>query len=344
MADNESSTNFYVGNGIGNPYSTGGSSNPFADGVSPFTIDDITIPLPEGENPFTNGEISFTEGENPFASGELSFTANQDRGSNNATIGTGNWNLSSNNATIGNGNWNIDEATYNATIGNGNWLREQASYNTTIGNGNWYWDSSSENSTLGNGNWSFGSDNSTIGNGNWDFGNNNVVIGNGNWVFTDNTVVIGNGNWFLSDDPSLSEASQSIETLEAMFPDLKSDIDSLIGSLTSEFGEEFTVLTGDLDTNQLQTFEQLILSQDDGSALSSFSDSDLTQLFASLGSISGVEGTIGDPSCFFGGCGGKLPSEPVPEPSSVLSVLGMGLIYFISAKKFKAKRKLNWKN
>jgi hypothetical protein len=355
MADNESSvSNFFVGNGSNNPYTNGGgSSNPFEGGGSPLTTGDISNLFADGENPLTNGDIynlfadgknPLASGENPLASGDNLFAQNQNFGSNNATIGTGNWDLSSNNATIGNGNWNIDSASYNATVGNGNWLREDASSNTTVGNGNWYWDSASENSTLGNGNWSFGSDNSTIGNGNWDFGKNNTIIGNGNWVLTDNTVVIGNGNWFLSDDPTASEASQNIATLEAMFPELKSDIDSLIGSLVGGFGTELSVLAGDLDAGESQTFEQLILSKGNGSDISTFSDGDLAELFTSLSGVTGTDITTGNPTCVFGCPDVGIPSEPVPEPSSVLSLLALGLVYFVWSKKFKAKSKLSLKN
>lgn len=381
MAANESSiTNVFVGNASGNLYTNGGgSSNPFAGGGSPLTTGDISVLFPNGNNPFADGgalsKISDTSvlfaggggnpiaggenpfagggenlfagggGGNPFAEGENPFATNQNFGSNNATIGTGNWDLSSNNATIGNGNWNIDSAGYNATIGNGNWLRDSASYNSTIGNGNWYWDSSSNNSLLGNGNWSFGSDNSTIGNGNWNFGKNNVIIGNGNWLFTDNNVIIGNGNWFLSNDPTASVASQNLATLETSFPELKPNIDSLIGSLMGGFGKEFTVLTGDLDAAGSQTFEQLILSKGNGSTISNFSDSDLTQIFASLSGMSGTEGTTGNSGCFYGCNGvGNIQGEPVPEPSSALSLLAVGLIYFMWTKKFKAKGKLSLKN
>ncbi len=345
MATNESSiSNFFVGNGSNNPYTNGGgSSNPFAGGGSPLTDGDISKLFADGENPFTNGDIYdlFANGKNPLTNGTNPFGANQDLGSNNATIGNGNWNLSSNNATIGNGNWNIGSASYNATIGNGNWLREEASYNSTLGNGNWYWNSSSENSTLGNGNWSFGNDNSTIGNGNWNFGKNNVIVGNGNWVFTDNNVLIGNGNWFLDAE---STPSQNIGTLETLFP-LKSDVDSLVGSLIGEFGKEFTSFTGGFDAAQTKTFEQLILSQGNGSTLESFSDSDLSQLFASLNGMSGS--FPGDPRCFMAcldGGGGSVPAKPVPEPSSALSLFGLGLVYFLWAKKFKAKGKLNLNN
>ncbi|WP_009631714.1 PEP-CTERM sorting domain-containing protein [Synechocystis sp. PCC 7509] len=346
MATNESSiSNFFVGNGNNNPYSNGGgSSNPFAGGGSPLTDGDISKFFADGENPFANGDIYnlFANGENPFTNGENPFGANQDLGSNNATIGNGNWNLSSNNAVIGNGNWNIDSASYNGTIGNGNWLRDEASYNSTIGNGNWYWNSSSKNSTLGNGNWSFGKDNSTIGNGNWNFGKNNVIIGNGNWLFTDNNVIIGNGNWFLD---GKSTASQNIDTLKTLFPELKSDVDSLVGSIMGEFGKEFTGFTTDFDAAQSKTLEQLILSQGNGSTLESFSESDLSQFFASLNGISG-DFPKGDPRCFIAcpDSGGSVPTKPVPEPSSALSLLGLGLVYFLWAKKFKAKEKLKLNN
>ena len=351
MATNEPTiSNFFVGNGSNNPYTNGGgSSNPFDGGGSPLPTDYISKLFTGSENPSASGDISnlFTGG-NLFANSENPFAENQNFGSSNATIGTGNWDLSSNNATIGNGNWNIDSASYNATIGNGNWLRDEASYNSTIGNGNWYWDSSSANSTLGNGNWSFGSDNSTLGNGNWNFGKNNTIIGNGNWLFTDNNTIIGNGNWFLSNDSTASEPSQNLATLEAMFPELKSDVNSLVDSIMGGFGKEFTVLTGGFDAASSQTFEQLILSKGNGSDISSFSDSDLTKLFASLSGVTGTDITAGSPGCFFEcpGGSGNIPatSEPVPEPSSVLSLLAVGLVYFVWSKKFKAKGKLSLKN
>jgi PEP-CTERM motif len=345
MATSESSVNnFFIGNGSGNPYTDGGSSNPFAGGGSPLTDEAINNLFPASENPFTNGSLITTgDPTNLFTGGESAFTANQDTGSNNATIGTGNQDLSSNNATIGNGNWNLDSASYNSTIGNGNWLRDEASYNTTVGNGNWYSDSSSENSTLGNGNWSFGTDNSTIGNGNWDFGSNNVIIGNGNWLFTDNNVVIGNGNWFLSDDATSSVPSQNTQELVTLFPEVKSDVDSLIASITGKFGEEFTVLTGGLDPAAMQTYNQLILAQGDGTGLSTFSDSDLSNLFTSLNGLAATNESGGSPSCFFGCTDGGSPvaGEPVPEPSSALSLLALGLVYFVWAKKSKAKAKLS---
>lgn len=328
MTTNEPSfSSFFVGNGRNNPSASGGSSNPFANG-SPFATSDIDIPFAGGENPFAGGR-------NPFAGGENPFKANQNSGSNNATIGNGNWDLGNNNATIGNGNWNLEKASYNATIGNGNWLRDGTNHNSTIGNGNWYWNSS-ENSTLGNGNWSFGKDNSTIGNGNWDFGSNNVVIGNGNWLFTDNNVIIGNGNWFLGND---SPASQNIEILQTLFPEIKSEVDGLIASLMGEIGEDFTVLTGNLDASGNKTYEQLILSSGNVSDLDTFSQSDLAQFFASLSGMSGTDATTGNSGCFFG-CQGGRPNEPVPEPSSALSLLGVGLVYFVWSKKSKVKSKL----
>ena len=351
MATNEPSiSNFFVGNGSNNPYTNGGgSSNPFDGGGSPLPTDYISKLFTGSENPSASGDIyNLFIGGNLFGNSENPFAENQNFGSSNATIGTGNWDLSSNNATIGNGNWNIDSASYNATIGNGNWLRDEASYNSTIGNGNWYWDSSSANSTLGNGNWSFGSDNSTLGNGNWNFGKNNTIIGNGNWLFTDNNVIIGNGNWFLSNDPTASEPSQNIATLQAMFPELKSDVNSLVDSVMGGFGKEFTVLTGDFDAASSQTFEQLILSKGNGSGISSFSDSDLTKLFASLSGVTGTDITVGNQGCFFE-CtdgSGNIPvtSEPVPEPGSALSLIAVGLVYFVWSKKFKAKGKLSLKN
>ena len=192
--------------------------------------------------------------------------------------------------------------------------------------------------SLGNGNWSFGSDNSTIGNGNWNFGQNNIIIGNGNWLFTDNNIIIGNGNWFVSDDSIASAASQNLATPESLVP-LKSDVNSLISSLIGNFGTEFTMFTGDFDTATSQTFNQLILSKADGSSISNFSESDLTQIFAALSGMPATEGMAGNSGCFFG-CS-SVPTEPVPEPTSALPILAAGLVYFVWSKKSKAKANIN---
>ena len=77
MSANEpSTTNIVVGNGIGNPYASGGSSNPFANG-SPITGSqenastedkDPFSHIPDG-NPLAGQENPFGDGENPFAGG-----------------------------------------------------------------------------------------------------------------------------------------------------------------------------------------------------------------------------------------------------------------------------------
>ncbi len=356
MAANEqTASNIVVGNGIGNPYASGGSSNPFAngspltgsggtstEGKDPFSYIPGGNPFGEGENPFGDGENPFAGGGNPLAGGENPFVINRDTGDNNAAVGTGNWDLSDNNATIGNGNWNTDSATNNATIGNGNWKRGSASNNDTIGNGNWYLKDSSDNSTLGNGNWHFGSDNSTIGNGNWDYGNNNLVIGNGNWLFTDNNVVIGNGNWFLNTDGTTGTVNQNIKTLEALSPEVKEDVNGLVDYLMSRFGNDFVNagLTSNLDESGAQTFDKLILAQgpDDGKGLSDLSEGDIAQL---LGAVSGFSSSSdGNAACFIG-CGDRpnqpSSSQPVPEPSSAIPLVALGLAYFFCSKKFKRK-------
>lgn len=358
MAANEtSSLNIVVGNGIGNPYASGGSSNPFADG-SPLTgkgnpLTDGSISIPGGESAFTGGnpfadgsplaggESTFTGGGNPYADGENPFAANQDTGSNNAAVGTGNFDLSSDNATIGNGNWNVGTANNNATIGNGNWKRDAASYNDTIGNGNWYLQDSSNNSTLGNGNWHFGSDNSTIGNGNWDYGNNNLVIGNGNWLFTDNNVVIGNGNWFLNSDGTTGTVNQNISELESLFPQVKSNVNGLVDYLMGSFGNEFVNagLTTDLSASGTETLNRLILAQgpSDGKGISDLSEADISQL---LGAVGGFANNGSNAACFIVCDGSPYQSggaQPVPEPSSTIPLVALGMAYFFYSKKFKRK-------
>lgn len=359
MAANEqTASNIVVGNGIGNPYASGGSSNTFAngspltgsgenssaEGKDPFSHIPGGNPLAGEENPFGDGENPFAGGGNPLAGGENPFILNRDTGDNNAAVGTGNWDLSDNNATIGNGNWNTDSATNNATIGNGNWKRGSASNNDTIGNGNWYLKDSSDNSTLGNGNWHFGSDNSTIGNGNWDYGNNNLVIGNGNWLFTDNNIVIGNGNWFLDRDGTTGNVNQNINTLENLSPEVKKDVNSLVDYLMGSFGNEFVNagLTSNLDAEGAQTFENLILAQgpNDGKGLSDLSEADIAQL---LGAVSGFSGSGNDNAACFIGCGDRpISSQPVPEPSSALPLLALGLAYFFWSKKFRSRATNNF--
>lgn len=356
MAANESTGgNIVIGNGIGNSNANTGSSNPFtgsqenslASGGNPFAggYDHIPggNPFGEGGNPFGDGENPFADGKNPLANGENPFAINRDTGNNNATVGTGNWDLSDSNATIGNGNWNTESATNNATIGNGNWKRGSASDNDTLGNGNWYLGDSSDNSTLGNGNWHFGNNNSTIGNGNWDYGNNNLVIGNGNWLFTDNNIVIGNGNWFLNSDGETGNVNQNINTLEAALPGLKGDVDGLVDYLMGSFGNEFVNagLTSNLSPEGAQTLEQLILAEgpSDGKGLSDLSESDIGQI---LGAVGGFSPTNGNAPCFVG-CSDRpnqpIAAEPVPEPSSAIPLVALGLAYFFWSKKFKSKPK-----
>lgn len=357
MSANEpSTTNIVVGNGKGNSYANTGS-NPFANGnpltgsqentstgsKNPFDngYDHVPggNPFGEGENPFAGEENPFAGGKNPLAGGENPFAVNRDTGENNATVGTGNWDLSDNNATIGNGNWNTESATNNATIGNGNWKRGSASDNDTIGNGNWYLGDSSDNSTLGNGNWHFGSNNSTIGNGNWDYGNNNIVIGNGNWLFTDNNLVVGNGNWFVASDGESGTVNQYLNSVENLSPEVRGAIDGGIDSLMSRIGNDFSGLTGNLDAEGAETFEQLILGQanNDGKGLSEMSQSDIAQI---LGAVGGFSPSNGNAPCFIG-CGDRpnqpIAAEPVPEPSSAIPLVALGLAYFFWSKKFKRK-------
>lgn len=358
MAANESTGGkIVIGNGEGNlnannsnPFAngnplTGSKENPIPGGSNPFSggYDHIPggNPFGEGQSPFGDGENPFAGGKNPLANGENPFIINRDTGSNNAAVGTGNWDLSDSNATIGNGNWNTESATNNATVGNGNWKRGSASDNDTLGNGNWYLGDSSDNSTLGNGNWHFGNNNSTIGNGNWDYGNNNIVIGNGNWLFTDNNLVVGNGNWFVASDGESGTVNQYLNSIDNLSPEVKNAIDGGIDSLIGRLGNDFVNagLTTNLSPEGAKTLEQLILAQgpSDGSGLSNMSESDIAQILGATGVFSPSGGNA---PCFIG-CGDRpnqpIASEPVPEPSSAIPLVALGLAYFFWSKKLKRK-------
>ncbi|MDF5708485.1 MAG: hypothetical protein PUP90_12560 [Nostoc sp. S4] len=305
--------------GGSNPFLTGG--NPILDSgnlleQSPFD------PLREvlGNNiPFSDSGNTSNVGSPPFNQSNAPVgNANRNFGNNNATIGNFNSDYGNSSATIGNGNWNFNND--NATIGNGNWLF--AKDNTTLGNGNWYWDNGSNNATLGNGNWHFGTDNATIGNGNWhfgddntslgngnwDFGSNNTIVGNGNWVFTSGNTIIGNGNWLAdSDNTTIGNVNSS----ELFSQGVKTDANNLIDSLIGRIGQDFTVLTGDLDASSTQTYNRLISSRSNH-----ISDSDISnnieRVLASLSMIPGNQ-PVQNP-------------QSVPEPTSSVPLLVMGFV------------------
>jgi hypothetical protein len=327
---------------LGNDFSNKADS-PFTGGGNPFAGSTSSIPG-VGKNPFAGSGGSIKSvGSNPIAGAgsllqqspfdplkevlgnNMTYTGgssslynasnapvgqgNRDFGSKNATIGNGNSDYGDDSATIGNGNWNFN--SNNATIGNGNWLF--GSGNTNLGNGNWYWDNGSNNATLGNGNWHFGSENATIGNGNWDFGNNNTIIGNGNWIFTSGNTVVGNGNWLVGD--------KNISSLESLPLGSKGDVESLINSLVSRIGKDFTVLTGDFGASETETFNRLILSKGAGIDFSNTSF-DIHQLLAAL---SKNQGNMYQP---------VQNSQSVPEPSSVpLIVIGILCLLMSRLKK-----------
>jgi hypothetical protein len=339
--------------GGGNPFAGGGNTFPEGSGNT-FTSD--RNPLAGGSNTFPEGSgNTFTGGSSPFAGGgggslfqqspfdplrevlgdnipfsgkdgNTSFTAaggqsynesnapvgknNRNFGTDNATIGNGNSDFASYSATIGNGNWNFDND--NATIGNGNWLF--AGGNTTIGNGNWYWDNGSYNATLGNGNWHFGSNNATIGNGNWDFGINNTIIGNGNWVFTNGNTVVGNGNWLVDSDNTTIGLTDKTESLELFPQGIRADADSLINALMGKIGKDFVGLTKDFGVSNTETFNRLILSKGAGT-----NDSDISTNFERFLALLG--GTPGNPAY-----------QSVPEPTSSVSLVLMGLICLLWSK------------
>ncbi|MDB9321846.1 hypothetical protein PN483_06135 [Nodularia spumigena CS-591/04] len=275
-----------------------------------------------GSNSFPVGDSSsFNQDNAPVGNGNRNF------GSDNATIGNSNSDYGSDSATIGNGNWNFNDN--NATIGNGNWLF--ASDNTTLGNGNWYWDDGSNNATLGNGNWQFNSDNSTIGNGNWGFGNNNTTIGNGNWGFGNNNTIIGNGNWdfgnnntiigngkWIFDDNNIVVGDYKIpKDSELIPPEFQGDVDSLINSLIGSMGEKFLPLTGDLGGSETETFNRLILSQNNGNM-----STDVEEFLALLNEIQ--TNAIAYQHW-------QKP-QPVPESASSVSLVVVGLVYLLLSK------------
>ncbi len=314
----------------GNPFA-GGNSNPLTDGNNPFA---------SGSNPFAGGNNPFIDGgslpqrspfdplqivlgnQTPVSDNSNSSTdsppfnkdnapvgnGNRNFGNNNATIGNFNSDYGSDSATIGNGNWNF--SNNNTTIGNGNWLF--ASDNTTLGNGNWYWDDGSNNATLGNGNWHFGNDNATIGNGNWDFGSNNTIVGNGNWLFTSNNTVVGNGNWLSTNGNTIIGNGSNTNILESSPQDIRSDADNLINSLIGRIGQDFLELTGNLGVSETQTFNRLILSRDTNTDF----NTNIEQLLASLSS---TYQPVQQP-------------QSVPEPTSSLSLVVVGLVCLVLSK------------
>ncbi|MBD0389458.1 MAG: hypothetical protein ICV54_23885, partial [Nostoc sp. C3-bin3] len=310
----------------GNPFAGGnplaGAGNPFAGGANPIAgagsllqqspFDPLkevlgngnNIPSSNGGNTSNPGSQRFNEGNAPVGNGNRNF------GSNNATIGNFNSDYGSNSATIGNGNWNFNND--NTTIGNGNWLFGKG--NTTLGNGNWYWDDGSNNATLGNGNWHFGSDNATIGNGNWDFGTNNTIIGNGNWVFTSGNEIIGNGNWLANTDNTTIGNVNNIRGLELSPQGIKTDVNNLIDSLIGKIGQNFLGFTKDFDESSSQTFNRLISSKNVGNDTDI--SSDIEQLLAALSPIQ--ENLINYQPV-------QNP-QPVPEPTSSVSLVVMGLV------------------
>ncbi|MFN6570001.1 hypothetical protein [Dendronalium sp. ChiSLP03b] len=299
------------------------AKNPFAGGKNPFTnggsshqqspFDPLNI-IRGNNTPYSGnnpaGGLPFNKDNAPIGNG------NRDSGSNNATLGNFNSNSGNDSATIGNGNWNFNNN--NATIGNGNW--QFGGDNATIGNGNWYWDDGSNNATLGNGNWHFGSDNATIGNGNWDFGSNNTIIGNGNWVFTSGNTVVGNGNWLENKSNTTINVGNNTSQV------IKADVDTVINSLMSGIGKDFTELTGDLEVSDIQTFNQLILSKGN-SANASDAFGDIKQLLASVTETPG----------------NGIPYPPVqnpqsvPEPTFSVPLIVMGLVCLLWSK-FKKGR------
>ena len=280
----------------------GGGSNLFA-GDDSLTVNQDNVPVGNGNQNF--GSDNATIGN-----------SNSDFGSDSATIGNGNWNYDNNNATIGNGNWLF--ASDNTTLGNGNWYWDDGSNNTTLGNGNWQFNS--DNATIGNGNWGFGNNNTTIGNGNWDFGNNNTVVGNGNWIFDDNNTVVGNGNWIFDDHNTIVGNEKLDANAELIPPDFQNDVDHLIDSLIGSMGEHFLPLTASFGESETETLNRLILSQDNGNL---DIDTDIEQFLALLNGIQSY-GTIPHQS--------GPNSQPVPDSTSSISLILVGLTYVLFSK------------
>ncbi|CEJ44926.1 Uncharacterized protein apha_01651 [Umezakia ovalisporum] len=321
-----------VGNSVINPFAGGVSSqlNELVFGRLQSVLGENEVVSGSG-NSFTDGDnSSFNQDNPPFGYGSRNFGSdnanignfNSDFGSDSATIGNGNWNFNNDNATIGNGNWLF--GSNNTNLGNGNWYWDESSNNSTLGNGNWQFNS--DNSTIGNGNWGFGENNTTIGNGNWDFGNHNTIIGNGNWIFDDNNTIIGNGNWIFDDNNTIIGNDKSTSKSESLPLDIKTDVDNLIDSLIGIMGEKFLPLTGGLGVSETETFNRLILSQNNGNI-----STDIEQFLALLGKIKSnriASGTALGPMPYQHG----QNLQPVPEPSFSVSLLVMGVVCLLWSK------------
>ncbi|MBU7583854.1 MAG: hypothetical protein KAF91_13240 [Nostoc sp. TH1S01] len=332
--------NFFNSN---NPYINGGIPQFSGDGnlsnlaTSPF--DANNAPVGNGNRNFGISNATIGNFNSNYANGSATIgNGNWNFNGNNTTIGNGNWKFGSNNTVIGNGNWHWDDGNSNSTLGNGNWQFGQdnqtvgngnwnfGNENTTVGNGNWYWDEGINNTTVGNGNWQFGNGNITLGNGNWDFGTNNTIVGNGNLVFTSGNTIVGNGNLLLEGNNTIIGVGYNAESINSLFQETPSDVDSLINSLVGAFGQEFIGLTGNFDSLEAQTFNRLILSRSTGGNNGTIS-SQLDQFFNNLFSDIPFDQLPFQP-------GQNL--QPVPEPSASIPLILFGFLLLLFSK-FKQK-------